>query len=264
MSILTCLLLLASVSFQPGPAAEGSACMPYAWSDDPATSLFAPAGMVRLESTAYTLFGTIDGSGVGGGGYIAAAGVRLGDFVLGAGGGWVETDGSDTLSVRICGARTVRGDPIGFMEGIFGPSISVGTSLEYTSVGGEGTARAGALSASAGMQFSIFPTIAVGVDVSGLRLAGDTIVERTIGYGVTSIFDSSFRAHLSVIDGRAALGAELGVGDALTVRTGSNGNGWSSGIGLEHGGFRLDWAVTLSDEYVRHYAGLTFVPGGTP
>ena len=264
MSILTCILLLTSASYQPGPVAEGSACMPYAWSNDPSTSLFAPAGMVRLESTAYSLFGTINGSGADEGGYLAAAGVRLGDYVLGAGGGWVETDGSETLSVRICGARTVRGDPIGFMEGIFGPSISVGTSLEYTSAGGEGIATTGALSASAGMQFSIFPTIAVGVDVSGLRLAGEKIIERTIGYGVTSIFDSSFRAHLSVVDERTALGAELVVGEALTIRTGSDGDGWSSGMGLEYGRFQLDWAVTLSGDDVRHYAGLTFVPGGRP
>ncbi len=256
-------LLIVNVSFPYGPAVAGTSCMPYSWSSDAGTALIAPAGLVRLESVEYQVSGAFDGSGSSRLISAGAAGIPIGDFVLGAGGGWDRTEGTDTLTVRICAARTLKGDPIGFMEGVFGPSISVGASLGYAASGLQGDQMTGALTASAGMQFSIFPTIAVGLDISELRLAGDQIVDRTIGYGVTSIFDRSFRAHLSVTGNRVSLGGELSVGDALTFRTGSDGRSWNSGAKLESGIFSFEWAISLSDDDVRHFTGLTVSPGGS-
>lgn len=253
MSLPLLWLLLAT---PPDAWASGCAAFPYAWSDDALSCLEAPAGLVRVEEWQVQIMGRLDGDGgspaVAGG----AAALPLGPAVLGAGGGWSSGPERDSLDLQVSLASTVRGDPIGFMEGVFGPSISVGGSLAWTGVsGGEGC-----LSGSLGFQFSIFPTIAVGADASGLRLAGDRLVERTIGYGVTSVYDRSFRAHLSVRNGRPAIGAELRVTDRLSVRTGSDGSSWDAGLTASLGVLSLDYVLGMSRSGSVHRAGLTF-PG---
>jgi hypothetical protein len=252
-------LLLILLSAPPGPWSSGCAVFPYAWSDDALSCLAAPAGLVRIEDWQVQILGRLNGEGdfpaVSGG----AAAFPLGPVVLGAGGGWSGQDGTDTLDLQVSAGATLRGDPIGFMEGVFGPSISVGSSLAWTGIRGGG----GCLSTSLGFQFSVFPTIAVGADASGLRLSGDRIVERVLGYGVSCIYDRSFRAHLSVRDGEPAIGAELEVTGSLTVRTGSDGGSWDAGLTARAGSFALDYALSLMDHGVTHRAGLSFVPGGS-
>jgi hypothetical protein len=252
-------LLLILLPAHPEPWCSGCAVFPYAWSDDALSCLAAPAGLVRLDDWQVQLLGRLDGQGDSPGISGGAAAFPLGPVSLGAGGGWSGTSDSDTLDFQVSAAGTVRGDPIGFMDGVFGPSISVGSSLSWTSApGGQGC-----LSTSLGFQFSVFPTIAVGADASGLRLAGDKVVGRTLGYGVTCIYDRSFRAHLSVREGEPAIGAELMVTEVLTVRTGSDGGSWDAGVTALIGDMAFDYALSLMDSGAVHWAGITFTPGGS-
>jgi len=254
-------LLTALISMlPPGPSSAGCAAFPYAWSNDPLSCLDAPAGLVRIETSQFQVMGRLDGDGSDPGISAGAAAFNLGSFAMGAGGSWVRTGDSDTLLVKVAVSKVLKGDPIGFMEGIFGPSISAGGTLGWS----RSADGANCLAASVGFQFSVFPTVAIGVDVSGLRLAGDPLVNRTIGYGVTYIYDRDFRAHLSVRDKALAIGAELAVTDHLTVRTGSAGGSWDTGLTIGLGSVSLDYAVRLDRTSASHFTGISFVPGGSP
>ncbi len=178
------------------------------------------------------------------------------------GAGWTRSAGPDTLTAYVSSARTVKGDPIGFMEGVFGPSISVGGTLAFVSTTDDSTDSRSMLSSDVGFQFSVFPTVAIGLSVSGIRLLGDELVERHVNYGFTTVFDKRFRGHFSVTGGRAAVGFELGVRDWLTVRSGSDGSGWNSGLSFSFQPLSVDWAVRLTDTDCRQTLGVTLFTGG--
>ncbi|OPL19530.1 MAG: hypothetical protein AVO35_10225 [Candidatus Aegiribacteria sp. MLS_C] len=189
----------------------------------------------------------------------AAAAGRLGNRYYSAAAAWTRSSGGiDTLHASLGTALTLRGDPVGFMEGVFGPSITLGGGLGYVFSEGDPDGDVRMLSANLGLQFSVFPTVAVGVDMSGIRLAGDRIGERRIDYGFTTIFDRRFRGHFSVTDGRPAVGFELGVRDWLTVRSGSDGSSWSSGVSLASGRFGLDWSVVIDELDTVSYLGVSY------
>jgi len=189
--------------------------------------------------------------------------MKLGAHHYGAGAGWIRSEsGPDTLEVAVSTARTIRGDPVGFMEGVFGPSISVSGSLGLSMTDNDSGENSEMLSAGIGFQFSVFPTIAIGANFSNLRLYGDAIHEKTIGYGISSIFDRRFRGHFSVTDGKSALGFDLGIRDWLTVRTGTDGSSWNAGISLEHDWLKFDWSMLLNSNDCRQALGITISPGG--
>lgn len=193
------------------------------------------------------------------GSLIAAAAGRIGPGHYGAAAGWTRNEsGPDTLAFSLGAARTLKGDPVGFMDGVFGPSISVGGSLDYFAVNEDTGGSSGMLCAQLGFQFSVFPTVAIGADMSGIRLAGDRLRERRVDYGFTTVFDKRFRGHFSVTDGDPSVGFELGVNDWLEVRSGSDGASWNSGASLSLGWFGIDWAVVIRDDDCRQVFGLTF------
>ncbi|MBN2608676.1 MAG: hypothetical protein JXA64_06135 [Candidatus Fermentibacteraceae bacterium] len=195
---------------------------------------------------------------------VAAAGMS-GSRHYGVSAGWTGSeDAPDTLRAAISTARTIRGDPVGFMDGVFGPSISIGTSLGYISADDGSGGTSSMLSAELGFQFSVFPTVAIGADMSGIRLLGDRLGNRRVDYGFTTVFDKRFRGHFSVTDGNASVGFELGVKDWLTVRSGSDGSSWNSGATLQLGWFELEWAVALDDADCRQVFGMTFTREGGP
>jgi hypothetical protein len=190
---------------------------------------------------------------------VAAAAGRLGSGHYGAAAGWIRNEwGPDTLAFSLSAARTLKGDPVGFMDGVFGPSISVGGSLDFITADDDIEGSASMLCGQLGLQFSVFPTVAIGADMSGVRLAGDRLRERRIDYGFTTVFDKRFRGHFSVTDGDPSVGFELGVNDWLEVRSGSDGSSWNSGASLTLGWIALDWAVVIRDEDYRQVFGLSF------
>ena len=187
----------------------------------------------------------------------------LGGLHWGAAAGWARSESSpDTVQVAVIAARTVKGDPIGFMEGVFGPSISLGAGLGVTSTEDPPGGSRTMLSANAGFQFSVFPTVAVGADISGIRIMGDSLEERVFGFGFTSIFDKRFRGHYSLRNGTSSVGFDLDVSEWLTVRSGSDGSSWNSGLSFQGGWFSIDWAVVLNKVDCRQVLGIALYPGG--
>ncbi|NOQ21934.1 MAG: hypothetical protein GQ565_04700 [Candidatus Aegiribacteria sp.] len=255
------LFLLSLQSFPDGPGAAGCACGAYAWSNDASSCLSAPAGLVRITKTQFSVYSTasdLDNNNI-----FAAAAFELGSQHYGAAAGLIRSESEpDTVQVALVAARTLKGDPVGFMEGVFGPSISIGASLGFAITDEDSEDCSEMLSAGLGFQFSVFPTIAIGVNVSNLRLAGDRLHERVIGYGFSTAFDRRFRGHFSVTNGKSALGFDLAVNDWLTVRTGSDGSSWNTGVSLEHAWLKLDWAVILNDHDCRQVLGISVSPGG--
>ena len=247
-------------SFPFGPVASGSGCGPYAWSDDASTCLIAPAGLDRITGTQFS----INAAAASDNKRIFAAGVlELDSHNYGAAAGITRTlSGPDTLYAAITTARTLRGDPIGFMKGVFGPSISIGGTLGMSVTDNDSGEGKEMISAGLGFQFSVFPTIAIGANVSNLRLFGDRLYKRIIGYGFSTVFDRRFRGHFSVTDGKSAIGFDLGVNDWLTVRTGTDGSSWNAGVSIEHDWLRLNWAVLLNGQDCRQVFGISVSPGG--
>jgi hypothetical protein len=193
----------------------------------------------------------------------AASAFQLGGNHYGAAAGLIRSEFEpDTVQVALIAARTLKGDPIGFMEGVFGPSISIGGSLGLTVTDDDAGSYSEMISAGLGFQFSVFPTIAIGANVSNLRLAGDSLQERVIGYGFSTVFDRKFRGHFTVTNGKSALGFDLNINDWLTVRTGSDGSSWNAGFSFEHDWLKLDWAVILNDHDCRQVLGISVSPGG--
>ena len=260
---MSCLLLflLSLQSFPSGPGAAGYACGTYAWSSDASSCLSSPAGLVRITNTQFSInsiASDIDNNNI-----FAATAFKLGGNHYGAAAGWARSESEpDTVQVALTTARTLKGDPIGFMEGVFGPSISIGGSLGLTLTDDETGNYSEMLSAGFGFQFSVFPTIAIGANVSNLRLAGDSLNERVIGYGFSTVFDRKFRGHFTVTNGKSALGFDLTINDWFSVRTGSDGSSWNTGVTFEHEWLKLDWAMILNDHDCMQVLGISVSPGG--
>ncbi len=194
-------------------------------------------------------------------GIYAVAATELGSIHCGAGLGWTRSESDpDTLDVSVNIAETLRGDPVGFMEGVFGPSISVGASLGFALT--DEIESMNMLSASLGLQFSVFPTVAIGVNVSNLRIFGDKLRDREVGYGISTVFHRGFRGHFSVTESKPSFGFDLFINDWLSARTGSDGSSWNAGLSAYYHSFRVDWAVMLDNYDNRQVLGISFSPGG--
>ncbi|MBD3276826.1 MAG: hypothetical protein GF388_00855 [Candidatus Aegiribacteria sp.] len=248
-------------AFPVSPVSAGSSSGSFAWSDDVLSCLQAPQGLVRLTGSRFSIYSTasdLDNNNVFGAGAFSA-----GERHFAAAAGLVRSETlPDTVLASISAARTIRGDPIGFMEGVFGPSISLGGTLGVVLTESESGGAERMLYADGGFQFSVFPTIAIGATVSNLRISGEKLSERSIGYGFTTIFDKRFRGHFSVLDEQPAVGFELDVNEWLTVRTGSGGSSWNSGVSFRSRWFRIDWAAVLAESDCRQVLGIILAPGG--
>ncbi|MCK5035017.1 MAG: hypothetical protein KAS73_03920, partial [Candidatus Sabulitectum sp.] len=85
----------------------------------------APAGMGRVEFLEMTVNAGVSNS-ESSGSAAAVIPVGLSGFHIGTGAGWNSYNGTGTL--QLSGSYVVAGDPIGFMAGLFGPSIATGVS----------------------------------------------------------------------------------------------------------------------------------------
>ena len=240
----------------------GCSCGPYAWSNDASSCLIAPAGLVRITETQFSVYSTV--SDIDNNSFVAASVFEIGGNHYGAAAGLQHSETeSDTVQIALITAKTIKGDPVGFMEGVFGPSISIGGSLGLTVTDDDAGNFSEMVSGGLGIQFSVFPTIAIGANVSNLRFYGESLLEKTIGYGFSTVFDRKFRGHFTVTNGKSALGFDLNVNNWLTVRTGSDGSSWNAGVSIEHEWLKLDWAVILNDNDCRQVLGITVSPGGS-
>ena len=257
------LALLLAVAQPPliptDPQTAGVGVVPAAWGRSSLSAIASPASLVRLERGECSAYF----SETGGGGWYAgcAAGKSWPSLAVGLHAGRLLERGSDDRRDLTFGgvtlARVITGSPFGFIEEFFGPSLAVGlgvrasTWLEDPPAGtGESERRTG-LDLDCGLQFSVFPTFALGF--SGLRVLelADSTGEASFSYCATYVFNRDLTGHLGWTSGGIGLGAgvELAVFDALRVRTGTDGEGWSWGATARLGDlFDMTYGLELEDD----------------
>lgn len=239
------LLLSASLIF-PSPASQGRGVHPAAWGRCALELADAPAGLSRLE------YGQLHGwawAGESEGVTFSVSGglpVARGRFALGASA--TVDPGFDSHALAAGGAWVVTGDPIGFMEGLFGPSIVLGASGGVLDTGDGAEPFA-----TASIQFSMFPSFALGA-ASNWRSAG----RPSASLGFTHVFNRAFTLNASLSQGDPEIGAVLRVSPGLSVSAGTGGSAWHSGVAVERGPFILDLSVVLSEDDVSGGAGLSW------
>jgi hypothetical protein len=236
-----------SISLQASPVSWGSDCFSVRTS---------PASLTRMEGvcTGFSLRSRDSGDGFEG-----SCASLLGKIYAGAAAG-TGTWGGDTTFVCAAAAYVLTGTPQGFLEGFFGPSICAGASLEGSWIGGDSAS----LAATGSLQFSVFPTFAIGASIREipLVLAEGREMSSFVDYGATYIFNRDFRAMFSYSRDRARFGGQLAVSRALSLRAGTDGRSWSAGAGISLGRLTLDIAADFDDSTVSPCASVLFDIGG--
>jgi hypothetical protein len=250
--------ILAGGFFSDGRG-TGCAAGPAAWAASVSSGLEAPAGLVRLEGWECFSGVQVDGSG-NRSRFLAGYGTDLGVLSVAFGLGYGSGDGApDTLVAAASLAKVLTGNPIAFMEGLFGPNISVGGSLELVNTTGEDSRTS--LMGGAGVQFSVFPSFAVGVDAGSFLIAGDSLRESSWEYGISHVFNRDIRGHLTFMEKRVSVGADLRVTQGVRVSTGTDGSSWSLGAGLDVGRFTFDYGLDITESSTVHVITLSFCSG---
>lgn len=237
-------LLVVLSLLNPSPSVMGRGVHPAAWGRGSWELTDSPAGLSRLEypelaSWWWSSSGDTPEISVSGG--LPLPGDRY--FI----GGTLTSD-SDLGGFRavLGGARVLTGDPIGFMEGLFGPSMVIGLS------GGVSDHGDGAQTfASGSAQLSLFPSFALGAVSTWRR---DHRPDFTLGF--THVFNRAFTLNAAMSRGTPQIGGVLKVSPRLSVTAGTMGDGWHSGLVLEEKAFRADLAVVLDENRVSAGAGL--------
>ena len=256
--MMTCLLVctLACGFFSDGREA-GCAVGPAAWAASVSSALDTPAGLVRIEG--WECFSGISAPGFDNGLRITAGGGwNPGPFAAAFGLGLGEGEGEspDTLVAVLSAAKVLIGNPIGFMEGLFGPSISFGGFVEFVHTSRDTTEAC--ILGGGGVQFSVFPSFAMGVNGSHLRISGDSPWEQSWEYGITHVFNRDIRGHLTFSGGDVAAGTDLTLMDGLRISTGTDGSSWSIGTGVETGRFTIDYGLDMKGSGVVHTLSIRF------
>lgn len=243
MTVLSAALLF------PSPANLGRGVHPAAWAYGSMQLSDAPAGLSRLtgpEAGAW-FRGVENGPGAAG----LAGGLPLAEGRF-AGGLSAYAEGDFARFGAVAGGSwVVAGDPIGFMEGLFGPSLVLGASggvLEE----GDGAFPVGVISA----QLSLFPSFALGASClwkRGERPEGD--------FGFTHVFNRAFTLNAGLSGSDPEIGAVLTVSPGLSISAGTGGSLWHSGISVKTGPWTADAAVAASREEISGGAGLSWSPG---
>lgn len=219
------------------------------------TSLASPAGLSRIEAFSAEAWW---GESEDGGRWTVAAGLPRGKWSFGiSGGGTTGSGAPDSVLAGVSAARVLTGDPRGFIKGFFGPSICLGASFEISSApGGDGPS----VSACSHLQFSVFPTFAVGASLSRIGLSGAENDTPVFGYGGTYIFNRQLRGHVDYRNHAASAGAELCFGDRMVFSAGTDGHSWSAGFGVLTGRFEAGYSVVMCDSAAFHGVSVSYSP----
>ena len=258
MAAYLMICILAGGFFSDGRG-TGCAAGPAAWAASVSSGLEVPAGLVRLEGWECFSGMQVHGSGDRSR-FLAGYGMNPGSFSAAFGLGYGSGDGApDTLVAVASMAKVLIGNPIAFMEGLFGPNISAGGSLELVSTTGESSRTS--LMGGGGVQFSVFPSFAVGVNVRSFLIAGDSLRESSWEYGITHVFNRDIRGHLTVGEEHVSVGADLRITRGVRVSTGTDGSSWSLGAGLDVGRFTFDYGLDMTEGGTIHVITLSFRSG---
>lgn len=223
-----------------GSVQAGLGVFPVAWSNDPLSCMAAPAGMGRMEFFEVAATGRIAENEPRG--YVAAVlPLGLSGFHLGTGAGWNNLNSTGTA--QLSGCYVIAGDPIGFMEGLFGPSITTGVSTRYQytdSIGGS------SFDIDAGFQFSLFPSFALGMNYT------DILNDPVLTTGFSHVFNRNLKAHTSFSDDNWQVGCELMVTKVFRLYSGTDGEDVNAGFGLSSGKWNFGYGAVLQEIGIEH------------
>jgi len=206
----------------------------------------APAGLGRIEFPQVSATAGITDNEPSG---CVAAAMPLGlsGFSIGAGGGWDKS--TATGNGQVSGCYVVTGDPIGFMEGLFGPSITVGASARYSY---SRNTSDKAFDVDGGFQFSLFPSIALGMTCT------DIFNDAVFRTGISHVFNRSLKIHASYGNETWQSGAELTVSKALCVYSGTDGHTMNAGLTISAAGWKCGYGAEFHENAIEHRIGLTW------
>ncbi|PIE53124.1 hypothetical protein CSA37_03215 [Candidatus Fermentibacteria bacterium] len=204
----------------------------------------APAGLCRIERLTVQLAGAyIHGESA----YSAAAVLPFNGRKYGLGAGFHLDGNSDCVRFRLAGAYVITGDPIGFMEGLFGPSITAGFSA-----GADYYTEADSIreNLDCGFQFSLFPSFALGMTLE------DVTDDRILRAGFSHVFNRYMTAHVNYGKSQWQGGAELHVSSVLSLTAGTDGELLNSGLSWTGGNWQVSYSASLSSDTVSHSMGI--------
>ena len=205
----------------------------------------APAGMGRIEF--FEMAATAGISDNEPSGSVAAVmPLGLSGFHIGTGAGW--DNGSRTGTAQISGSYVVAGDPIGFMEGLFGPSITTGVSARYEYADSTGD---NSFDVDAGFQFSLFPSFSLGM------IYTDIIEDRRLTTGFSHVFNRNLKAHFSIREDYWQAGCELMVTRSFRVYSGTDGDNVNAGVRISRGKWNFGYGAELLENAVEHRIGIS-------
>jgi hypothetical protein len=239
------LLLAAALLYSP-PSIMGRGVHPAAWAGSPLELFDAPAGLSRLRGPEAGIWARSFREGPGEIGFYGGLPLPGDRFSAGA---LVSADtGVDNLTFALGGSWVVTGDPIGFMEGLFGPSIVLGCS-GGTVDNGEGHDPF----ATASLQFSMFPSFALGAASTWIPDA-----RPRMSLGFTHVFNRAFTLNAGFTPDSPEIGAVLRVSPDLSFTAGTGGRDWHSGVLLQAGPFRIDLSVVFDGDDAEGGAGMSW------
>ncbi|MBN1434892.1 hypothetical protein JW921_09040 [Candidatus Fermentibacterales bacterium] len=248
------LLILSVTCFAPeDPHGAGLGVPPCSWGRGCLSAIQAPPSLVRLErGQACLLFSEMPGAGWLTG---CAAGKSWEKLSIGLHAVRYEDredgGGASRLSGGLTIARVITGSPYGFIEEFFGPSLAVGLGIRASTWEDDSTGeRATGFDLDCGLQFSVFPTFALGFSALQVASLADSTADAVYNYGASYVFNRDLTGHVAWTSGGTGLsaGADLKISDALRVRAGTDGETLSCGAGLRHGDLELDYGLDLSDD----------------
>ncbi len=246
MMVHSLLAALVCSVWNGGPLEQALGVHPASWSSDPLSCAVSPAGYGRIDGRALQVSGTLGGEGES---YAAAASLPMGRGFTGALSGFFTTEGEDDRgTVQLSGCYVVTGDPIGFMEGLYGPSVTAGLSV--AGVFGD-SVDSPDQRVDLGVQFSLFPSFAVGVQST------DIFGEGVFNTGFSHVFNRSLEIHVNYGDETWQGGAELTVSSLLRILAGTDGEVLNAGFELAPGmGWKAGYAVEFQEDSLTHTLGL--------
>ncbi len=239
------LLLAAALLYSP-PSIMGRGVHPAAWAASSLELGEAPAGLSRLQGP--EVGGWTRSFQEGPGEIGIYGGLPLPGDMFSAGVVASANTGVDEFEFALGGAWVVTGDPIGFMEGLFGPSIVLGCS-GGASDSGDGFDPF----ATASLQFSVFPSFALG---AASTWSADSRPRMSLGF--THVFNRAFTLNAGFTPESPEIGALLRITPSLSFSAGTGGKDWHSGLLFHTGPCRIDLSVVFDEDDAEGGAGLSW------
>lgn len=207
----------------------------------------APAGMGRIEfMEAAASFKLADDDFAG----ATALVFPVGQTGFHTGAALAFDNKSQSGVAQIAGSYIVTGDPIGFMQGLYGPSITVGFSSRYLFADSL-PEDSSSFDVDAGFQFSLFPSFAIGM------MFTDILNNYEVTTGFTNVFNRNLKGHVAFTEDSWQVGCELSITRYFKVFSGTDSHNVHGGLSYSFGNWKSDYALILHENAIEHSFGLS-------